>query len=146
MNSPKGTTRHDPFEVVLSAVFSVSVLLQCFYGPPAGSATATLPSGFRMLWVVLMLIGCVATLVGLLSGQVWGYLIEQIGLGALGWSLVAYGTQLLLLQIQHKTLSSATVLGGPLPIALGVAFLWKRRQVRQDVKTLHEVKMREQAP
>ncbi|MEU7628762.1 hypothetical protein AB0C34_02085 [Nocardia sp. NPDC049220] len=146
MKRPGGTVRHDPFEVVLCAVFGSSALLQCFYGQPSGSATATLSSGFRMLWLVLMLIGCVATLVGVFSARVWGYLIEQIGLGALGWSLVAYGAQLLLLQIQHSTLSPATVLGGPLPIALGVAFLWKRRQVWRDVKTLHEVKLREEAP
>ncbi|MEU6582398.1 hypothetical protein [Nocardia sp. NPDC046763] len=143
MKAPKATTRRDPFEVVLCAVFGISGLLECCYGPPAGSATATLPPGFRTLWLALMLTGCLATLIGLWARRVWGYLIEQIGLGALGWSLIAFGAQLLLMQIQHRTLAAATVLGGPLPIALGVAFLWKRRQVLHDVKTLHDVYMRE---
>ncbi|MGW4324525.1 hypothetical protein ACWEKR_01395 [Nocardia sp. NPDC004573] len=143
MRAQKNKTRHDPFEVVLCAVFGVSMLLHCVYGPPPASATAAMPAGFRTLWLVLMLIGCLATLVGLLARRVWGYLVEQVGLGALGWSLVAFGAQLLLLQIQHRTLGPATVLGGPLPIALGVAFLWKRRQVLQDVRTLHAVKIRE---
>jgi hypothetical protein len=142
MKRPKGKVRRDPFEVMLCTVFGISMLSQCFYGPSPGSATATLPPGFRVLWLILMLIGCVATLVGVYSPRVWGYLIEQIGLGALGWSLVAFGAQLLLLQIQHRTLSPAAMLGGPLPIALGVAFLWKRQQVLQDLKTLHTV-MRE---
>ncbi|MGK8512162.1 hypothetical protein ACRS5S_30500 [Nocardia asiatica] len=143
MKASKGTIRHDPFEVVLCAVFGISMLLQCVYGPPPGSATAAMPSGFRTLWLVLMLVGCTATLVGVFARRVWGYLVEQVGLGALGWSLVAFGAQLMLLQIQHGTLGPATVLGGPLPIALGVAFLWKRRQVLRDVRTLHGVKIRE---
>ncbi|MFF7941184.1 hypothetical protein ACFZC5_15835 [Nocardia gamkensis] len=143
MRTPKERTRHDPFEVVLCAVFGVSMLLQCIYGPPPASATTAMPSGFRTLWLVLMLIGCVATLVGLFARRVWGYLVEQVGLGALGWSLVAFGAQLLLLQIQHRTIGPATVLGGPLPIALGIAFLWKRRQVLQDVRALRAVKIRE---
>ncbi|MGK8523384.1 hypothetical protein ACRS6B_18335 [Nocardia asteroides] len=143
MRAAKEKTRHDPFEVVLCAVFGVSMLLQCVYGPPPGSATAAMPSGFRTLWLVLMLLGCAATLAGLFARRVWGYLVEQIGLGALGWSLAAFGAQLLLLQIQHRSLSPATVLGGPLLIALGVAFLWKRRQVLQDVRTLHAIQLRE---
>ncbi|WP_039799463.1 hypothetical protein [Nocardia araoensis] len=141
MKARKQKTRHDPFEVVLCAVFGVSMLLQCVYGPPPGSATAAMPPGFRTLWLVLMVIGCLATLVGLFARRVWGYLVEQVGLGALGWSLVAFGAQLLLLQIQHRTLGAASILGGPLPIALGVAFLWKRRQVLQDVRTLRAVKL-----
>jgi hypothetical protein len=143
MKSPKGTVRHDPFEVVLCAVFGVSAPLQYCYGPSLGSAIPTLPPGFRTLWLVLMLIGCIATLVGLFAQRVWGYLIEQIGLGALGWSLVAFGVQLPLMRIQVRTLAPATVLGWPLPIALGVAFLWKRRQVLQDVKTLRSARTRE---
>ncbi|MFD8245406.1 hypothetical protein [Nocardia sp. NPDC059691] len=143
MKATKEKTRHDPFEVVLCAVFGVSMLLQCVYGPPPDSATAAMPSGLRTLWLVLMLIGCATTLVGLFARHVWGYLIEQVGLGALGWSLVAFGAQLLLLQLENRSLGAATFLGGPLPIALGVAFLWKRRQVLQDVRTLHAVKVRE---
>jgi hypothetical protein len=143
MKDPKKKTRHDPFEVVLCAVFGISMVLQCVYGPPSGSAIAAMPSQFRTLWLVLMLIGCAATLAGVFARRVWGYLVEQVGLGALGWSLVAFGAQLLLLQVQHGTLGPATVLGGPLPIALGVAFLWKRRQVLQDVRMLHAVKIRE---
>jgi len=142
MKGPKPTAHHDPFEVVLCAVFGVSVLLQCFYGSPANSAAATLTPGLRILWLVLTLTGCLATLVGVFSRRVWGYMIEQIGLGALGWSLIAFGAQLLMMQIQLRTLSAATVLGGPLPIALGVAFLWKRRQVSQNLKTLHSVRTR----
>jgi hypothetical protein len=141
MRTPKERTRHDPFEVVLCAVFGVSMLLQCIYPPPA-SATTAMPPEFRTLWLALMLIGCVATLVGLFAQRVWGYLVEQVGLGALGWSLVAFGAQLLLLQIQHRTIGPPTVLGGPLAIALGVAFLWKRRQVLQDVRALRAVKIR----
>lgn len=144
MKSPKATTRHDPFEVVLCAVFGMSALLQAIYGPPPGSATSSMPPGFRVLWLVLMLIGCLATLVGVFARRVWGYLVEQIGLGALGWSLMAFGAQLLAMQLQHRTLGPATILGGPLPIALGLAFLWKRRQVLQDVQTLHAVKMKEE--
>ncbi|MGQ4597536.1 hypothetical protein [Nocardia sp. R6R-6] len=139
MKRPKATTRHDPFEVVLCAVFGVSALLQAFYGPPAGSATSSMPTGFRRLWLVLLLVGCVATLVGVFARRVWGYLVEQIGLGALGWSLMAFGAQLLALQFQYRTVGPATILGGPLPIALGLAFLWKRRQVLQDVRALHAV-------
>ncbi|WP_330229427.1 hypothetical protein OHA40_25690 [Nocardia sp. NBC_00508] len=144
MKAPKATTRHDPFEVVLCAVFGVSALLQALFGPPAGSATSSMAPGFRTLWLVLLLIGCLATLVGLFARRVWGYLVEQIGLGALGWSLMAFGAQLLVLQFQQRTLGPATILGGPLPIALGLAFLWKRRQVLQDVRTLHAVTMKEE--
>ncbi|MGQ4614742.1 hypothetical protein [Nocardia sp. R7R-8] len=143
MKTPKEKTRHDPFEVVLCAVFGVSMLWQCVYGPPPDSATAAMPSGFRTLWLVLMLLGCATTLVGLFARQVWGYLVEQVGLGALGWSLVAFGAQLLLLQLQNRSFGAATFLGGPLLIALGVAFLWKRRHVLQDVRALRAVKMRE---
>ena len=143
MKRPKETTRHDPFEVVLCTVFGFSTLLQCCYGPPSGSAITTLPPGFRRVWLGLVLFGCAATLVGLFARRVWGYLIEQIGLEALGWSLAVYGVQLLLMQIQHRTLDPTTVLGVPLPIALGIAFLWKRRQVLQDVQALHSMHMKE---
>ncbi|MGW5727547.1 hypothetical protein [Nocardia beijingensis] len=143
MKARKEKTRHDPFEVVLCAVFGASMLLQCVYGPPPDSVFAAMPPGFRTLWLVLMLIGCTTTLVGLFARRVWGYLIEQVGLGALGWSLVAFGAQLLLLQLQHGTFGPPTVLGGPLPMALGLAFLWKRRQVLQDVRILRAVKLRE---
>ncbi|WP_067886848.1 hypothetical protein [Nocardia vaccinii] len=145
MRSPKSPERYDPFEVVLCAVFGISVLLQCFYGSPANSAVATLPPGLRKLWLGLTLTGCLTTLVGVFARRVWGYLIEQIGLGALGWSLVAFGTQLLMMQIHQQTISAATILGGPLPIALGIAFLWKRRQVSQELKTLRAIRTRRTA-
>ncbi|MFI6365970.1 hypothetical protein ACIBG0_24800 [Nocardia sp. NPDC050630] len=145
MRNPKSPARHDPFEVVLCAVFGFSALLQCFYGAPPNSAVATLPPGLRILWLGLTLSGCLMTLVGVFARRVWGYLVEQIGLGAQGWSLFAFGTQLLMMQIHQQTISAATVLGGPLPIALGVAFLWKRRQVLQDLKTLRVIRARRTA-
>ncbi|WP_196054804.1 hypothetical protein [Nocardia aurantiaca] len=126
-------------------MFGISALLQCFYGSPPNSAVENLPPGLRMLWLGLTLSGCLTTLVGVFARRVWGYLIEQIGLGALGWSLFAFGTQLLTMQIHQQTISAATVLGGPLPIALGVAFLWKRRQVSQDLKTLRAIRARRTA-
>ncbi|MGO4649783.1 hypothetical protein AB4305_33380 [Nocardia sp. 2YAB30] len=139
-----GVVHYDPFEVVLCVVFGASALLQFFHGAPPGSTAATLPPGFRLVWLVLMTAGCAFTLGGVLSRWVWGYLVEQIGLMATGWSLVAYGAQVLLLQIQRHSLSPATALGGPLVIGLGVAFLWKRQQVWNDVKSLR-ASMREEA-
>jgi hypothetical protein len=142
MRIPKPIARHDPFEIVLYAVFGISVLLQCYHRSPPNSAIATLPPELRMLWLGLTLTGCLVTLVGVFARRVWGYLIEQIGLGALGWSLIAFGTQLLIMQIHRQTISAATVLCVPLPIALGVAFLWKRRQVLQELKALRAIRIR----
>lgn len=136
MRRPKGNTRVDPFEVTLCAVFGVSVAMQFFVGPPPGSMSATLPPGFRVFWLILMLIGCVTTLIGVYTPRLWGYLVEQIGLMALGGSLTAYGVQILLIQIQHHTLAPATALGGPLIIGLGVAFLWRRQQIQRDLRAL----------
>jgi hypothetical protein len=68
------------------------------------------------------------------------------GVGALGWSLVAFGMQLPMMQLHQQTISAATILGGPLPIALGIAFLWKRRQVSQHLKMLRAIRTRRTAP
>lgn len=128
--------RYDPFEVTLAVVFGASAILQFFFGSPPGSASASLSESSRLLWLILLLSGCVATLLGAASTRVRGYLIEQAGLVATGWTLIAFGTQVLILQIQHGQLSPATILGGPLTMTLGFAFLWKRQQVWSDVKAL----------
>ncbi|MFJ9369719.1 hypothetical protein ACIRRA_35620 [Nocardia sp. NPDC101769] len=145
MRSVKPPTRHDPFEVVLCAVFGMSALVQCFHAGPANSVVAALPAGLRVLWLGLTLAGAVATLVGVFARRVWGYLVEQIGLGALGWSLVASGVQLSMMQVHRQSISAAAVAGGVLPVAVGVAFLWKRRQLLQDLKALHAIRDRRAA-
>jgi MFS family permease len=129
----------DPFELILCAVFGLSGIMQLVFGPSAGSAASTMPSHWRMLWVGLMTIGCAVTLLGALVPWVWGYLVEQVGLAATGWSLIAYGCQILFLQIQSGTLTPFTVAGGPLVVALGLGFLWKRQQIISDLKRLNEV-------
>ncbi|MEU6582436.1 hypothetical protein [Nocardia sp. NPDC046763] len=129
----------------MCAVFGISALVQCFRGAPVNSAVATLPAGLRMLWLGLTLAGAVVTLVGVFARRVWGYLVEQIGVGALGWSLVASGARLSMMGFHQRTISAATVLGGVLPVAVGVAFLWKRRQLLRDLKMLHAIRDRRAA-
>ncbi len=80
--------------------------------------------------------GCLTVIVGLLSPYVWGYLVEQVGLVAVGGALISYGIQITLIQIQHHLLSPVTIAGGPLLICLGMGFIWKMNQVKRDVDVL----------
>jgi hypothetical protein len=137
MKRLKASRRHDPFEIILSIVFGISAALQTVTGPPPGSTAATLSPGFRNLWLALVIGGAMATLVGVAARRNWGYLVEEIGLAAMGGALVAFGAQVLELQVEHHTLSPATVLGGPLTIALGAGFYWKWFQVWRTVADAH---------
>src|SRR5437879_10356029 len=121
--------QYDAFEVILSAVFGLSGVLQLFVRPVPTSSSALLPDPFRYTWLLVMIIGCVATLVGVFSPRVWGYIVEQVGLFATGGSIVVIGAAGLYLQIHRGLFTPQTLLGGPLIIAWGAAFLWKRHQL-----------------
>ena len=137
MRQPKGPHVIDPFEVVLSLVFGVSSGLQVFVGPAPGSASASLPHTSLLAWLALVLFGAVLTLVGVFAKRRWGYLVEMVGLSAMGGALIAYGVQVILLQIERHGFTISSALGGPLIIGLGIGFYWKFWQVRGTVKRLH---------
>lgn len=131
---------YDPFEITIAVVFGISTGMQfLFPPPPAGAAAAAQPQDLHNLWLALTLIGSLLILIGIAVRRVWGYIVEQVGLMTVGGTLVALGGQVLQFQIQHHLLSPATVTGGPLLIALGFGFLWKRYQVNQVIKAVSGV-------
>ncbi len=142
MNRRKRTApRRDPFEIAICVVLGLTSLAGMVTPPLEGSVAASLPTSWRLFWTGILLAGCVLTLVGALSKRVWGFRVEQIGLSAAGWSMIAYGVQVVAVQISRGTFSS-NVLGGPLVLGLGLAFLWKQQQIWKLMQRLGELEVR----
>jgi len=134
----------DPLEIVLALVFGTAALVNLIDGSPSASSTqSSVEPCLLTIWLVLLIIGVVLILVGHFSPRTWGYLLEQIGLAAMGGALIAFGAQVLELQIERHVFTLSSMAGGPLYIALGLGLFWKRHQVMQKVKLLGKLSWRQ---
>lgn len=130
-------SKTDPFEFILCLVFGLIGILQLTQPPiPAQAAAAQIDHTSLTVWLVLITAGCITTFFGLATPYVWGYLVEQVGLVAVGAALISYGVQITVVQIEHHLLSPITLSGGPLLACIGAGFLWKMNQVRVRVRDL----------
>lgn len=125
----------DPFEVIFSAVFAVSGAVQLVSGAVPGSMAELLPGWYRYVWLAMVTLGSVSVLAGVYwRNRVSGLFIESWGLSAVAISVAFYGSGIMYVTIQSG--NGASVLAGPLTIALGLAFWWKRVQLRRVIKEL----------
>lgn len=128
--------QYSPFEIGLSILFGISGMAQLFVGPPVGSSSALLPLPFRVIWLIMMIVGCLLTLWGVSVDKVWGYIVERIGLLATGWSITIFGLAILYVQLMRGNFTPSMIIGGPLTMGLGIMFLAKARQVRRILRSL----------
>ena len=131
--------RWDWLELSLAVVFGIAGLLQIGSPPQPGSPSAIMPDLWRIVWLVMMCVGCLAVVCGALWPRVSGYYVESVGLLAMGLSISLNGLQVLVLQLSVHSPVRQLVLGGMLIIGLGAGLLLKWHQLNGDIKKLPKV-------
>lgn len=131
-----GSHRVDPFELLLSLVFAMLAAVNFFVPPRAGSSANLIPEPYRVVIYILIIVGALCVAVGMFSPRVWGYVVEQIGCLAVGWSLIIYALHTTLLLWQADMLRPSALTGSLMLFTLGVAYIWKRQRIWRDVKGL----------
>src|SRR5207253_2498162 len=83
----------DPLEVMFLIVFLMSGGAQLVSGARPGSIDAVMPETFRLIWLLMLLIGTVISLVGIFwtGHKVVSMMIESVGLAWVSISLIIYG-------------------------------------------------------
>lgn len=106
----------DPLEIMVCSLFLVSCVGQILSGEVPNAIAALIPNWFRYLWLVLISLGCVVTLAGVFwRNHVTGMFIEQVGLMAIGGSVLFYGLSLAYL--------APTAFVSAMTITIGLSFL-----------------------
>lgn len=131
-----GADRIDPFELLLSLVFAMLAISGLLIPPAPGSSANLIPEPYRIVVYVMIIGGGLCVAVGMLAPKVWGYLVEQIGCLAVGWSLIIYAVHTTLLLWQADRIAPRTMTGSVMLLALGVAYLWKRQRIWRGLKGL----------
>jgi hypothetical protein len=123
----------NPFEAVAFATsIVIGIAAATGYARPAAFHNI-LPAWGRIVWGVLMAVGGIAAVAGLYwpGDPVDGILIKRVGMVALGPSMIAYGLAGLF------TDPSTRIVASLFAIALGVACIWRTRQVTAAIAGLH---------
>ena len=124
----------DPLAITLCAVFAVSAGFQAITGLTSNAIALLLPYWVRLIWLGMVMLGCIAILVGTFWKQmITGMIIESWGLLMTSFGLFVYGSSLFAVAVVSEipNTNSAAVLAGPLTVALSGGFYWKRRQLER---------------
>lgn len=133
MKRTKESARRDPLEVALCVGLMFTAICQVWLGPSSTTIAAALPNFWRYVYISLIISGCAAVLVGVASKLVWGLILEQVGLMALSWSLIAFGVQTAIVQLDRGTFTLTAQFGAPTVVSIGIGLLLKRRSVLADL-------------
>lgn len=126
--------QRDPFEIMFSAVMLISTLVQLGFGAVPGSLALLLPSWARIAWLLTVLVGCVAVLVGVFwRDAITGMFIESVGLSAVSMSIITYSLGIFVVTADD---GGRGVLSAALTLMFGVAFGWKYVQLRAAIRRL----------
>lgn len=134
LHMPENGSRRprDPFEVMFSASLTLSALVQLLFGAAPGSLIDLLPQWALLVWVLLVLVGGVATLAGVFwRDRITGLFIESIGLSSTAFGLGTYA-----LAINAVSVDGRGNFAAALTFMLAVAFAWKYIQVRGILRRL----------
>lgn len=128
----------DPLEVMFLIVFVMSGSAQLISGARPGSIDVVMPEMFRLIWLLMLLIGSLTALTGIFyhGHRVTGMMIESVGLAWISISLIIYGAAAMVaVSISDQAVVSGS-LAGPMIIVLGIAFGWKRHRIQRLVNRL----------
>ena len=130
----------DPMEVMFLVLIMFSTLLQLAGNTQPTSIALLLPSAFRTTWLVIMMLGSVAALLGVFWPRrfVDGILLEITGLTAVSFAVVIYGAaQMVAVTINHAALGG--LMSGALTILLGLAFGLKALRLQGEIERLKKI-------
>ncbi|MBM4617965.1 hypothetical protein GS534_24215 [Rhodococcus hoagii] len=131
----------DPLETMFLIVLGLSGFLQIATGARPGSVDTLMPNAFRVLWLIMLTLGCVVALVGVFypKDKPTGLLIESVGLAGVGVAVIIYGLAQLVATIAVYDNPGSAILTGPMTLTLGIAFWWKHRRLQQVIERLKQL-------
>jgi hypothetical protein len=123
----------DPFEIVITGVLSTLAAVQLVVGAPPDSLSILLPTWAQAVWFVMIIASGSAVLVGMTwRDLIGGLFIEQVGLSGMAISLITYALAI----IVTTWFSLGAMLSVTTVMVLGIAYWWKRVQLRRILKEL----------